>query len=62
MGQVYACLYLNPYSAQPYDGVLAKLPTFRPTFRLENGEVREYPEEALHSLLKLRLRDSALRG
>jgi hypothetical protein len=56
MGQVYACLYLNPYSSQPYDGVLAKLRTFR----LENGEVREYPGAPLHNLLKLRLRDSAL--
>jgi hypothetical protein len=58
MGQVYACLYLNPWSAQPYDGVLAKLPTFR----LENGEVRNYPGEPLHKLLKLRLRDSGVWG
>ena len=40
-----SCLYLNPWPTQPYDGVLAKLPTFR----FENGEVREYPRyEPLH--------------
>ncbi len=58
MGQVYACLYLNPWPSQPYDGVLAKLPTFR----YENGEVREYPGAPLHKLLKLCLRDSAIWG
>lgn len=58
MGQVYACLYLNPWSTHPYSGLLTKLPTFR----LENGEVREYPGQPLHKLLKLRLRDSTLWG
>jgi hypothetical protein len=58
MGQVYACLYVNPWAVQPYGGVLANLPTFR----LENGEVHEYPGEPLHKLLKLRLRDSRLWG
>ena len=58
MGQVYACLYLNPWSTHPYDGLLAKLPTFR----LENGEVREYPGEPLNKLLMLRVRDSSLWG
>lgn len=58
MGQVYACLYFNPWASQPYDGVLAKLPAFR----FENGEVREYPGAQLHELLKLRLRDKAIWG
>jgi hypothetical protein len=58
MGQVYACLYLNPWPAHPYDGVLAKLPTFR----FENGEVRELSGAPLHKLLKLRLRDSSMWG
>jgi len=58
MGQVYACLYLNPWPAQPYEGVLTKLPTFK----LENGGLREYPGAALHQLLKLRVRDSAIWG
>ena len=58
MGQVFGCLYLNPWPAYPYDGLFAKLPTFR----LENGEVREYPGVPLHKLLNLRLRDSSLWG
>jgi hypothetical protein len=58
MGQVYACLYLNPWARQPYDGVLANLPAFR----FENGEVREQSGQRLHTLLKLRLRDSTLWG
>ena len=58
MGQVYACLYLNPWPTHSYDGVLAKLPTFR----FENGEVREYLGAPLHELLKLRLRDKAIWG
>lgn len=56
MGQVYTCLYLNPWATQPYDGVLTDLVTFRH----ENGEIREYPGAPLHALLKLRLRDSAI--
>ena len=56
MGQVYTGLYLNPWPAHPHDGVLAKLPTFR----FENGQVREYPGEPLHKLLRLRLRDKSL--
>ena len=58
MGQVYACLYLNPWPAHPYDGVLAKLSTFK----FENGETREYPGAPLHELLKLRLCDKAIWG
>ena len=27
MGQVYACLYLNPWAHRPYEGVLTKLDT-----------------------------------
>lgn len=58
MGQVYTSLYLNPWPSHPYDGVLAKLPTFK----LENGAVREAPGEPLHKLLRLRLRDKSLWG
>jgi len=54
--QVYACLYLNPWAAQPYDGVLTKLPTFR----FEEGELREHPGVTLPKLLKLRRRCSTL--
>lgn len=56
MGQVYACLYLNPWPEQPYEGVLTKLPTFR----FEDGILREHAGAPLHKLLKLRLLDSAL--
>jgi hypothetical protein len=56
MGQVYACLYLNPWPEQPYEGVLTKLPTFR----FEDGILREQAGAPLHKLLKLRLSDSAL--
>jgi hypothetical protein len=56
MGQVYACLYLNPWPEQPYEGVLIKLPTFR----FEDGILREHAGARLHELLKVRLRDSAL--
>ncbi len=58
MGQVYACLYVNPWATHPNEGVLTKLETFRH----ENGEFREYPGLPLHRLLKLRLRDSAIWG
>jgi hypothetical protein len=56
MDQVYACLYLNPWTERPYSGVLTKLPTFR----LENGTLKEYTGLPLHKLLKLRLRESVL--
>jgi len=56
MGQVYACLYLNPWADQPYEGVLARLPTFR----VESDALRERAGTPLHRLLKLRLRDSAM--
>lgn len=56
MGQVYACLYLNPGATLRYEGVLTKLETFRH----ENGEVREYPGLPLHRLLRLQLRDSTI--
>jgi hypothetical protein len=58
IGQVYACLYLNPWADNPYDGVLTRLPTFR----FENGAERLYAGRPLHELLKLRLRDSAIWG
>ena len=56
MGQVYACLYLNPWADQPYEGVLTKLPIIR----FENEALRPYPGKPLHELLKLSLRDSML--
>jgi hypothetical protein len=55
-GQVYAGLFLNPWAEQPYEGVLAKLPTFRS----ENEALRKYAGMPLHTLLKLRRRDSAM--
>jgi hypothetical protein len=58
MGQVYACLYLNPWADRPYEGILTKLPTFR----FENGALRENAGAPLHKLLKLRPRDSAMWG
>lgn len=56
MGRVDACLYLNPWADQPYEGVLARLPTFR----FENRALKLYPGAPLHALLKLRLRNSAM--
>jgi hypothetical protein len=57
MGQVYACLYLNPWAERPYDGLLAQLPTFR----LENGEAREYPGKTWYELMSLKpLADKSL--
>jgi hypothetical protein len=56
MGQVYACIYLNPWANQPYAGILTRLPTFR----FENGTVVESGGVPLHTLLKLRTRDSSL--
>lgn len=49
MGQVYACLYLNPWTDRPYEGLLADLPRVQ----FEDGEVRHYPGAPLHELLKL---------
>ncbi len=37
MGQVFACLYLNPWPDRPYDGVLTKLPIFW-NLKMENCE------------------------
>jgi hypothetical protein len=57
MGQVYACLYLNPWAERPYDGVLTTLPSFR----FEKGEVREYPGKSWHDLMGLQpLTDTSL--
>jgi hypothetical protein len=57
MGQVYACLYLNPWAERPYDGLFMNLPTFR----FENGKAREYPGRQWHQLMHLQpLVDSAL--
>jgi hypothetical protein len=49
MGQVYACLYLNPWAEWPYEGLLTQLPTFR----FENGEARECPGRPWHELINL---------
>ena len=57
MGQVYACLYLNPWAERPYAGLLTELPTFR----FENREVREYPGRPWHELMNLEpLADTSL--
>lgn len=56
MGRVYACLYLNPWAAHPYDGVLTKLTTFG----FECGSLKEYAGAPLHALLRLRLRDAGI--
>jgi hypothetical protein len=57
LGQVYACLYLNPWAERPYDGLLTRLPTFR----FENGEAREHPGEPWHELMNLQpLADASL--
>jgi hypothetical protein len=57
MGQVYTCLYLNPWAERPYDGLLTELPTFG----FENGEAREYPGSPWHALMNLQpLEDSSL--
>lgn len=47
MGQVYACLYLNPWANEPYSGMLTRLPTFR----FENGTLCESRGVPLHILL-----------
>lgn len=49
MGQVYACLYLNPWADQPYEGLLTELPTFR----FEDGKAREYPGKSWHGLMNM---------
>jgi len=57
MGQVYACLYLNPWAERPYGGLLTELPTFR----FENREAREYPGRPWHELMNLQpLADTSL--
>lgn len=58
MGQVYACLYLNPWADQNYEGVLTRLPTFR----FEDGTLQKSEGIPLHKLLNLRQRDSAIWG
>ncbi len=49
MGQVYACLYLNPWAHRPYEGLLTHLPSVK----FEDGEIRHYPGAPLYELLKL---------
>lgn len=57
MGQVYCCLWLNPWADRPCDGLLTELPTFR----FENGEAREYPGKPWHELMNLQpLNDSSV--
>ncbi len=58
MGQVHACLYLNPWAAHPYDGVLTELTTFR----FECGGLREHAGAPVHTLLRLRLLDAGTWG
>lgn len=56
MGQVQACLYLNPWANWPYKGVLTKLDVVRN----EDGKLQRYPGAPIHQLLHLRLHDSSL--
>lgn len=57
MGQMYCCLWLNPWAERPYDGLLAELPAFR----LEESKVRERPGRPWHELMGLEpLSDSSL--
>jgi hypothetical protein len=57
MGQVYCCLWLNPWAERPYKGLLAELPTVR----FENGEAREHPGKPWHELMNMELvRDSSI--
>jgi hypothetical protein len=46
-GQVYTCLYLNPWAERPYKGLL----TLLPTFRFENGEAQEFPGKMWYELM-----------
>jgi len=57
MGQVYCCLWLNPWAERPYDGLLTALPTVR----FDNGEAREYPGRPWHELMNMQpLRDTSI--
>ncbi len=58
MGQVYACLWINPWADRPYDGLLTELPTFR----FENGDVKESPGRPWHRLMNLPLIASSMWG
>lgn len=55
-GQVWACLYLNPWAYRPYHGVLTKLDTVI----YENGALRRDPGVPIHRLLGSELLDSSL--
>jgi hypothetical protein len=55
-GQVWACLYLNPWAHRPYHGVLTKLDTVK----YENGVLRRDPGTPIHRLLGSELLDSSL--
>lgn len=55
-GQVWACLYLNPWAYRPYHGVLTKLDTVR----YENGALRRDSGAPIHRLLGSELLDSSL--
>jgi hypothetical protein len=57
MGQVYSCLYLNPWAERPYHGILTQLPTFR----FEDGAAREHRGKSWHELMNLQpLTDTSL--
>jgi hypothetical protein len=47
LGQVYSRLYLNPWAARPYAGVLTKLSTVS----WNNGSLEPTPGAWLHQLL-----------
>jgi hypothetical protein len=57
MGQVYCCLWLNPWTQRPYDGLLTELPTFR----FENGAAQKSPGKPWHEMMDLQpLKDTSL--
>jgi hypothetical protein len=55
MGQVETRLYLNPWAHHSYNGVLAKVDTFK----LEDGSLRHYRGKPINELLKLSPHDCA---
>lgn len=50
-GQVYCCLWLNPWAERPYDGLLAELPAVR----FANGAAQECPGRPWHELMRVKL-------
>ena len=56
LGQVYVCLYLNPWADRQYEGLLTHLPTFR----FESGRQCETPATPWYELMNMQpLSDSS---